>query len=478
MQLRDISSFVIHAVGSVSKAICTGAFACLVIAHAQAATPTISDDDLYADDGRMLNYQPVPMARPDVAVSYGGVEVEIELPVMRPSVEEAFGTSTATLAEMVQKETMSLVTREASFKLKSGETLSKILSRAGFSNRTSANVITQMSKRVNVRRLQIGMTFTVAYHDDVPVGVHFKAKDEFDHYIVYDGAQNWFAFRTVRPVERYLVYASGEISGTIYDAVGEQNVPYAALDEFVRVLGFSVDFQREVRSGDQFELLYEKRLDKLTGESLGAGTLHYAGLRLSGDVLSFYRYEQKNGGVSWYDRDGNSAVRSLMRTPIKGARMSSKYGMRKHPITGYNAMHRGVDFAAPKGTPIVASGAGVVQKAGWLGNYGRYILIRHTGRYSTAYAHMTRIATGITPGTRVRQGQVIGYVGSTGRSTGPHLHYEVLVNNKQVNPLTVKLPSGEALPTEELDTFKKIVQDVEFEIVSRGQSYFAASLSE
>ena len=158
--------------------------------------------------------------------------------------------------------------------------------------------------------------------------------------------------------------------------------------------------------------------------------------------------------------------------------MSSKYGMRKHPITGYNAMHRGVDFAAPKGTPIVASGAGVVQKAGWLGNYGRYILIRHTGRYSTAYAHMTRIATGITPGTRVRQGQVIGYVGSTGRSTGPHLHYEVLVNNKQVNPLTVKLPSGEALPADELNTFKKIVQDVEFEIVSRGQSYFAASLSE
>ena len=147
--------------------------------------------------------------------------------------------------------------------------------------------------------------------------------------------------------------------------------------------------------------------------------------------------------------------------------------MRRHPVTGYNAMHRGVDFAAPRGTPIIASGSGVVQKAGWLGNYGRYVKIRHTGRYSTAYAHMTRIADGITPGARVRQGQVIGYVGSTGRSTGPHLHYEVLVNNKQVNPLTVKLPSGESLEAGELAEFGLVVETVETEVASRGQALFA-----
>jgi len=319
------------------------------------------------------------------------------------------------------------------------------------------------------------MSFTIAYDsDNQPIGLHFKDKENFDHYILFDSQMAWFGFRTVRPEERYLVYASGKIDGTIYEAVDSQNVPYAALDEFVRVLGFSVDFQREIRSGDEFELLYERRIDKLTGEDLGSGTLHYAGLLLSGDVMSFFRYEADNI-VGWYDREGNSAVRSLMRTPISGAPISSKYGMRRHPITGYNAMHRGVDFQAPTGTTILAAGSGVVQRANWFGNYGRYIRIRHTGRYSTAYAHMTRIASGITPGARVRQGQIIGYVGSTGRSTGPHLHYEVLVNNKQVNPMTVKLPSGEALETDHLSRFQDVVQTVEAEVESRGQVLFASS---
>ena len=443
------------------------------------AYANLPDDELVSDDGRLLNYEPIPLARPDVALSYGGIEVDIAIPKKRPTIEEAFGTSTATLSEMIAQETNSTALSESTFKLQSGETLSKIMDRAGFDRRTGANVISLLSKRINVRRLQIGMRFTIAYDSPAsdsakqPVGLHFKDKENFDHYIVFDKAQSWFAFRTVRPVQRYLVYASGAIDGTIYDAVDSQNVPYAALDEFVRVLGFSVDFQREIRSGDEFELLYERRIDKLTGENLGSGKLHYAGLRLSGDTMSFFRYESDDNIVGWYDREGKSATRSLIRTPINGARMSSKYGMRRHPVTGYNAMHRGVDFAAPRGTPIIASGSGVVQKAGWLGNYGRYVKIRHTGRYSTAYAHMTRIADGITPGARVRQGQVIGYVGSTGRSTGPHLHYEVLVNNKQVNPLTVKLPSGESLEAEELAEFGLVVETVETEVASRGQALFA-----
>ena len=443
-------------------------------ASSDKAFANLPDDELVSDDGRLLNYEPIPLARPDVALSYGGVEVDIATPKSRPTIEEAFGTSTATLSQMIAKETDSKAVSESTLKLQSGETLSKIMDRAGFDRRTGANVISLLSKRINVRRLQIGMGFTMAYDSaGQPVGVHFKDKENFDHYIVFDDAQSWFAFRTVRPVQRYLVYASGVIDGTIYDAVDEQNVPYAALDEFVRVLGFSVDFQREIRGGDEFELLYERRIDKLTGEDLGSGKLHYAGLRLSGDTLSFFRYESDDNIVGWYDRDGHSAVRSLMRTPINGARMSSKYGMRRHPVTGYNAMHRGVDFSAPRGTPIIAAGSGVVQKAGWLGNYGRYVKIRHTGRYSTAYAHMRRIADGVTPGARVRQGQVIGYVGSTGRSTGPHLHYEVIVNNKQVNPMTVKLPSGKSLEAAELAEFTEIVEIVETEVASRGQALFA-----
>ena len=435
----------------------------------------IAPDDLLSDDGQPLNYEPIPLLRPDVAISYGGEVVDIATPFARPTIAEAFGASTATLSEMILRETTSRAASESLFALQSGETLSKIMSRAGFSRKIGANVINILAKRVNVRRLQIGMSFTVAYDsDEQPIGLHFKDKENFDHYILFDSQMAWFGFRTVRPEERYLVYASGKIDGTIYEAVDSQNVPYAALDEFVRVLGFSVDFQREIRSGDEFELLYERRIDKLTGEDLGSGTLHYAGLNLSGDVMSFFRYEADNI-VGWYDREGNSAVRSLMRTPISGAPISSKYGMRRHPITGYNAMHRGVDFQAPTGTPILAAGSGVVQRANWFGNYGRYIRIRHTGRYSTAYAHMTRIASGITPGARVRQGQIIGYVGSTGRSTGPHLHYEVLVNNKQVNPMTVKLPSGEALEAEHLSRFQDIVQTVEAEVESRGQVLFASS---
>ena len=446
----------------------------LSLAVASPVSANLPDDELVSDDGRLLNYEPIPLARPDVALSYGGVEVDIATPKQRPTIEEAFGTSTATLSQMIAQETTSTALSESTFTLQSGETLAKIMDRAGFDRRIGANVVALLAKRINVRRLQIGMRFTIAYDSaQQPVGLHFKDKENFDHYIVFDEAQSWFAFRTVRPVQRYLVYASGEIDGTIYDAVDSQNVPYSALDEFVRVLGFSVDFQREIRSGDEFELLYERRIDKLTGEDLGSGKLHYAGLRLSGDTMSFFRYENDENIVGWYDRDGQSATRSLIRTPINGARMSSTYGMRRHPVTGYNAMHRGVDFAAPRGTPIIASGSGVVQKAGWLGNYGRYVKIRHSGRYATAYAHMTRIADGVTPGARVRQGQVIGYVGSTGRSTGPHLHYEVLVNNKQVNPMTVKLPSGESLEAEELVEFATIVETVETEVASRGQALFA-----
>ena len=450
----------------------------LLMPGAMAAIP---DDMLYDDQGQRLNISPVPTTRPDPTLSYGTTDVSIAQPTPRPSPEEAFGVSTATVSEMVARESTSRATFEKILTLQSGDTLASLLKRGGFSSREAANVIALMQQRINVRRLQIGMSFAIAYRTEsqsgelTPVGVHFKDKANFDHYLVFENALSWFAFRTVRPVQRYLVYASGTIENNIYNAVEDQDVPNAALDEFIRVLGFSVDFQREVRSGDQFELLYEREIDQLTGEDLNTGTLHYAGLRLSGDTMSFFRFENSDGIVGWYDRDGQSAVRTLMRTPIAGARMSSKYGMRRHPVTGYNAMHRGVDFAAPKGTPIIAAGSGVVQKSGWFGNYGRYVRIRHTGRYATAYAHMTRIADGVTAGARVRQGQIIGYVGSTGRSTGPHLHYEVLVNNKQVNPLTVKLPSGEGLESEELEDFATIVDSIEQEVASRGQVLFAAN---
>ena len=238
-------------------------------------------------------------------------------------------------------------------------------------------------------------------------------------------------------------------------------------------MGFSVDFQREIRSGDAFELLYEQQIDQITGDVIGT-QLHYAGLMLSGKQLGFYRYDHDGSRVGWYDRKGNSAARTLIRTPISGARLSSSFGMRRHPISGYNSMHRGVDFAAPTGTPIIAAGSGVITEAGWYGSYGRYIRVRHNSTYDTAYAHMSRIARGIRPGARVEQGQVIGYVGSTGRSTGPHLHYEILMNNRKVNPLTVSLPTGEHIPPELLTNFHSKVELVEAEMLATGNLRFAA----
>ncbi len=195
---------------------------------------------------------------------------------------------------------------------------------------------------------------------------------------------------------------------------------------------------------------------------------------LSGKQLGYYRFDHDGSRVGWYDRDGNSAARTLIRTPISGARLSSSYGMRKHPISGYNRIHKGVDFAARTGTPIIAAGSGVITKSGWLGSYGRYVKIRHNSTYSTAYAHMSRIANGITPGARVAQGEVIGYVGSSGRSTGPHLHYEIIVNNRKVNPMTVSLPTGEKIPPELLKVFEERVQLVEAEVAATGSLHFAA----
>jgi len=203
---------------------------------------------------------------------------------------------------------------------------------------------------------------------------------------------------------------------------------------FVQVLSFSVDFQREIQNGDQFEVLFDSKRDLITGKTKYGSELRYVSMTLSGDRIEFYRHEHADGTIGWYDRAGNSASRTLMRTPINGARLSSGYGNRHHPVLGYSKLHQGVDFAAPKGTPIMAAGSGIVESAGWNGSYGRYIRIRHNSTYKTAYAHLSGIARGVSAGSRVNQGEVIGYVGNTGRSTGPHLHYEIIVNGRKQTP--------------------------------------------
>ena len=245
----------------------------------------------------------------------------------------------------------------------------------------------------------------------------------------------------------------------------------------MRVMGFSVDFQRQLQQGDAFELVYKKTTDRITGETLSVGDVHYVGMVLSGKKIGYYRHQNSNGSIGRYDKNGKSAVRTLMRTPVNGARLSSSYGMRKHPISGYNKLHKGVDFAVPSGTPILAAGSGRIELAGWNGNYGRYIRIRHNNTYQTAYAHLSAIAKGVYAGSQVEQGQVIGYVGSTGRSTGPHLHYEILVNRRQVNPMTINLPTGKNLPDMDKDSFKNTVANInEYITINNIKSYAGATI--
>ena len=414
------------------------------------------------------NGMPLPQSKPDLALLYSAEPVEISLPVPRPDPQTILPRATRTVAEMYLQQTGAETGKDTLYTLENGEGLGKLLRRAGYEATDVAAAVDAVSSRVGLRALPVGLDVRVT-----PGGFAFTTRNGRDIFAIDDPEEGWVAFSAIRPVERYLSFAQGVINDSIYRAAVDSNIPNDALAEYVRIVGFSVDFQREIRSGDAFELLYEQQIDQISGKKI-ATKLHYAGLMLSGSQLSFYRFDHDSSRVGWYDRDGSSAARTLIRTPISGARLSSSYGMRKHPISGYNRMHKGVDFAAPAGTPIIAAGSGVVTKSGWLGSYGRYIRIRHNSTYDTAYAHMSRIARGITPGRRVEQGQIIGYVGSSGRSTGPHLHYEILVNNRKVNPLTVSLPTGEKIPTELLADFRIQVELVEAEVLATGSVRFAA----
>jgi murein DD-endopeptidase MepM/ murein hydrolase activator NlpD len=231
-------------------------------------------------------------------------------------------------------------------------------------------------------------------------------------------------------------------------------LPQAVLGEVIRAFSYDVDFQREIQPGDSFEVMFDQLVDENSGKILGTGAIAYAALTLSGKAQALYRFVTADGTSGFFNAEGASVKKALLRTPVDGARISSSFGMRHHPILGFTRMHQGVDFAVPAGTPIMASGDAVVAAAGWKGGYGNMVVLRHDATYSTAYGHMSRIAKGIKPGTHVHQGEVIGYVGMTGLATGPHLHYEVRINSRPVNPLGVRLAAIDQLQGRDLAAFK------------------------
>ena len=257
-----------------------------------------------------------------------------------------------------------------------------------------------------------------------------------------------------------IIYKEGKILQSLYKTAIDLNVQPNMIIEYARIYGFQVDFQRDIRKNDNFKIMYEV-FEDVNGNVFETGNILFADLKLSGVNNSLYFFDKK-GSEGHYDANGKSVEKALMKTPINGARLSSPFGMRKHPIDGFNKMHRGTDFAAPKGTPIMASGNGIIKKVGWCGGGGNCIKIRHNSTYETVYAHMSKFARGIKNGVRVKQGQTIGYVGSTGKSTGPHLHYEVIVNGKRINSQKLKLPSGKILKGKNRELFEtnKIKLDV------------------
>ncbi len=255
--------------------------------------------------------------------------------------------------------------------------------------------------------------------------------------------------------------ASGSINGTLSSAMTAQNVPSKIVSEFINIFAFSVDFRRDVRKGDKFEIIYENHITP-DGEVVRSGNILYAALQLRKDKIALYRFKDKSGNVDYYNEKGLAMKKTLSRKPMsfQNARISSPFGKRRHPILRDIRIHWGVDYAAPAGSLVYAGGDGVIQVAKYNGGYGNYIKIRHNSEYSTAYGHMKAFAKGIRPGVRVKQGQVIGYVGSTGRSTGPHLHYEVIRNGRRVNPTTIKAAAGENLKGSSLKEFKTVVAGI------------------
>tara|TARA_B100000965_G_scaffold330231_1_gene293910 strand:+ start:149 stop:1441 length:1293 start_codon:yes stop_codon:yes gene_type:complete len=348
-------------------------------------------------------------------------------------------------------------------KIQSGETFDKILESYAIEQKEIVKIKDSLEKKVNLNKLNTKqiILFTLDKTNNKIEEFTYQISNTQKIYLKRDIENDKFKDQILSiKLKKEVVYKENVILQSLYSSATDEKIPANTIIEFARIYGFQVDFQRDIRKKDKFQIMYEIFLNEKK-EIIETGEILFANLELSGQDNSLY-YFDKEGSEGHYDKNGKSVKKALMKTPINGARLSSPFGMRKHPIDGFNKMHRGTDFAAPMGTPIMASGDGVIKKAGWCGGGGNCVKIRHNSTYQTIYAHMSKFARGIKSGVRVKQGQTIGYVGSTGKSTGPHLHYEVIVNGKKVNSQKLKLPSGKILKGGDRKLFetKKIKLDV------------------
>ena len=349
-------------------------------------------------------------------------------------------------------------------KIVQGETFDKILNKHQIPESEIKKIKKSLSKKNNLNNLKTGQTIkiTIDKLENIKV-INFLfpvSRTEKIQLTRNFSSDNFEKKEIITNLDKKIIFKESKILHSLYKTAVDLNVQVNIIIDFARIYGFQVDFQRDIRKNDYFQIIYEVFEDK-NKKIHETGKIIFANLKLRGENNPMYYFNQK-GSEGHYDNNGKSAEKALMKTPINGAQLSSAFGMRKHPIDGYNKMHRGTDFAAPKGTPIVASGNGIVAKARWCGGGGYCIKIKHNSTYSTIYAHMSKFAKGIKKKVRVKQGQIIGYVGSTGKSTGPHLHYEVIKNGKKINSQKLKLPSGKILKKKNRKLFEmeKIRTDV------------------
>ncbi len=353
--------------------------------------------------------------------------------------------------------------KKINHKISLGENFDSILRKYSIDNNEILVIKKKLSKKINLNKLNKGqkINLTIDQTDNSIKEFILQISNKEKIILSRDLEKGTFSQEIIlTKLNKKIIYKENKIMQSLYKSALDEKIPVNTIIEFARIYGFQVDFQRDIRKKDKFQIMYEVFIDE-NKKIIESGNILFSNLILSGEDNSLYYFDKK-GSIGHYDKNGKSIQKALMKTPINGARLSSPFGMRKHPIDGFNKMHRGTDFAAPMGTPIMASGDGIIKKVGWCGGGGNCIVIKHNSTYKTIYAHMSKFAIGIRSGVRVKQGQTIGFVGSTGKSTGPHLHYEVLVNGKKVNSQTLKLPSGKILKGDERKLFetKKIKFDV------------------
>jgi murein DD-endopeptidase MepM/ murein hydrolase activator NlpD len=355
----------------------------------------------------------------------------------------------------VSKVKDNIITVEA--ELRSGSNLNDLLVSEGVSRDDAASVVFEVSPYLNLRNLKAGELFTLEYNNNEFSGFSMMKSKDMIIQVVRDLTRE-SGFRVEekeRVLKTYISNVSGTIEGSLYNSALNAGMSSNILMDLIKLLSYDVDFQRDIQAGDTFQVAFETIFDE-DGQKVDDGKILCAQLHTDGREVEFYNYTDLNGDSDYYNNDGQTIRKTLLKTPINGAYITSGYGMRISPITGFSKKHTGIDFGAPAGTPIYASGDGVIEEAYYSQVYGNFIQLRHTNGYGTLYGHMTSYARGMRKGVRVKQGQVIGYVGSTGMSTGPHLHYEVIYWGTKVNPSSVKSPPGRTLKDEDLILFENL----------------------